>query len=122
MSVSYNWSIADLNRKTEDGFVFTVHWRVNASNESYSEGAYGSIPLERPEELIPFDQLSPELVVQWVKDYFGEEKVAEIEATLAARLIEKQTPTQVSGVPSSWVSSEPSAPEVPEIVAPVPGD
>jgi len=104
MSVSYNWSIADLNRKTEDGFVSTVHWRVDASNEDYSEGAYGSIGLERPEELVPFDQLTPELVVQWVKDYFGEEKVAEIEAALAARISEKQNPTEVPGLPSSWAA------------------
>jgi len=104
MSVSYNWSIADLNRKTEDGYVFTVHWRINASNEAYSEGAYGSISLERPEEMIPFDQLTPELVVQWVKDYFGEEKVAEIEGALAARISEKQNPTEASGLPSAWVA------------------
>jgi len=105
MSVSYNWSIADLNRKTEDGFVFTVHWRVDASNDVYSEGAYGSIGLERPEELVPFDQLTPELCVQWVKDYFGEEKVAEIEAALAARISEKQNPTEASGLPASWAEA-----------------
>ena len=105
MSVSYNWSIADLNRKTEDGFVFTVHWRIDASTEAYSEGAYGSIGLERPESLIPFDQLTTEQVVQWVKDYFGEEKVAEIEAALAARISEKQTPTEASGLPSSWAAA-----------------
>ena len=105
MSVSYNWSIADLNRKTADGFVSTVHWRVDASNEAYSEGAYGSIGLERPDELIPFDQLTPELVVQWVKYYFGEEKVAEIEAALAARISEKQNPTEASGLPAAWAAS-----------------
>ena len=105
MSVSYNWSIADLNRKTEDGFVFAVDWRVDATNDVYSEGAYGSIPLERPEELIPFDQLTTEQVVQWVKDYFGEEKVAEIEAALAARISEKQNPTEASGLPAAWAAS-----------------
>ena len=105
MSVSYNWSIADLSRETADGFVFTVHWTVDASNEAYSEGAYGSIPLERPDELIPFDQLTPELCVQWVKDHFGEQKVAEIEAALAERINEKMAPTKASGLPSSWVTA-----------------
>jgi len=104
MSVSYNWSIADLNRKTGDGFVFTVHWRCDASTDAYQEGAYGSIALERPEKLVPFDQLTPELVVQWVKDYFGEEKVVEIEAALAARISERQNPTEASGFPSAWVA------------------
>ncbi len=105
MSVSYNWSIADLNRKTEDGYVFTVHWRVDATNDVYTEGAYGSVGLERPEELIPFDQLTTEQVVQWVKDYFGEEKVAEIEAAVAARISEKQSPTEATGVPAAWVAA-----------------
>ena len=105
MSVSYNWSIADLNRKTEDGFVFNVHWRLDASNDAYSEGAYGSVPLERPDELIPFDQLTPELVVQWVKDYFGEERVAEIKAALAAKISEKQNPTEASGLPAAWATA-----------------
>jgi len=104
MSISYNWSIADLHRKTADGFVHTVHWRVDASNEAYSEGAYGSIGLERPEELIPFDQLTPEICIGWCKDHFGEEKVAEIEAALAVRISEKQNPTEALGVPSSWIA------------------
>ena len=105
MSVSYNWSVSDLNRKTEDGYVFAVHWRLDASTDAYEEGAYGVIRLERPEELIPFDQLTLELVVQWVKDYFGEEKVAEIEAALAARISEKQSPTEASGLPAAWVAA-----------------
>ena len=105
MSVSYNWSIADLNRKTEDGYVFTVHWRVDATNDVYTEGAYGSVGLKRPEELIPFDQLTTEQVVQWVKDYLGEEKVAEIEVALAARISEKQNPTEATGVPAAWVAA-----------------
>ena len=105
MSVSYNWSIADLNRKTQDGFVFMVHWRCDARTDAYQEGAYGSIPLERPEDLIPFDELTPELCVQWVKDYFGEQKVAEIEAALTERINEKMSPTQASGLPSAWATA-----------------
>jgi hypothetical protein len=80
--------------------VFTAHYTVNASNEVYNAGAYGSMGLERPEgEMIPFSELTPEIVVGWVKEKLTEEKVAEIEAALQAQLDEQQAPTKASGVP-----------------------
>ena len=105
MSTTYTWSIADLNRKTEDGYVFTVHWRLDATNGVYTEGAYGSVGLERPDTLIPFDSLTPETVIQWVKDHYGAEKVTEVEEALAARIAEKESPTEANGLPSSWAAA-----------------
>jgi hypothetical protein len=37
--------------------------------------------------------------VGWVKEKFGEEKVAEIEVALQAQLDEQHNPTKASGVP-----------------------
>jgi hypothetical protein len=48
---------------------------------------------------IPYADLTKEIVVGWVKDYFGEEKVAEIEAALANQIQEKLHPTNAAGVP-----------------------
>jgi hypothetical protein len=39
------------------------------------------------------------MVIGWVKDQFGAEKVAEIEAALQAQLDEQRHPTQAAGVP-----------------------
>jgi hypothetical protein len=99
MATNYSWKIANLERETADGFVFTVHYTVNADNGVYTAGAYGSLGLERPDNLIPFDQLTEDIVVGWVKDKFGDEKVAEIEAALQAQIDEKHAPTQAAGVP-----------------------
>jgi hypothetical protein len=99
MATNYSWKIANLERETADGFVFTVHYTVNADDGTYSAGAYGSLGLERPDNLIPFDQLTEEVVVGWVKEKFGDEKVAEIEAALQAQLDEKHAPTKAAGVP-----------------------
>lgn len=101
MATVYSWKIANLERETEDGFVFTAHYTINAEDGTYSAGAYGSIGLERPETLIPFDSLTEEIVVGWVKEKFGDEKVAEIEAALQAQLDEKHSPTKAAGVPWS---------------------
>ena len=101
MATNYSWKIANLERETADGFVFTVHYTVNAEDGTYSAGAYGSLGLERPDNLIPFDQLTEEIVVGWVKEKFGAEKVAEIEAALQAQLDEKHAPSKAAGVPWS---------------------
>ena len=101
MAITYTWGISTLERETSDGFVFTAHYTVNATDgEAYSAGAYGSVGFERPETLIPYDNLSLETVIGWVKEAIGgEEKVAQVEAALKAQIDEKRQPTKANGVP-----------------------
>jgi hypothetical protein len=100
MTTTTTWKIANLERETADGYVFTAHYVIDSNDGTYSAGAYGSIGLERPEgQLIPFDSLTEEIVVQWVKDKFGTEKVEEIEAALQSQLDEKHAPSKAAGVP-----------------------
>jgi hypothetical protein len=98
-----SWSIANLERATEDNFVFTAHWTVNAidseGDESFSAGAYGSLGLERPENLIPYEDLTEEIVVGWVKEKMGEEAVESTENALLAQVAEQKAPTKASGKP-----------------------
>ena len=51
--------------------------------------------------MIPFADLTPEIVIGWVKDHFGAEKVAEIEAALEAQIAEQAAPTKATGTPWS---------------------
>ena len=100
MTTTYTWHIANLERETSDGYVFTAHYTVDAKDDTYNAGAYGSIGLERPEgELIPFADLTEEQVVGWVKDKLGEEAVANVETALQAQLDEQRHPTKAAGVP-----------------------
>jgi hypothetical protein len=88
---------------TSDGVVFTIHYTVNAEDGTYSSsGAYGSVGLEKPdpENMIPYSQLTPEIVVGWVKEALGgQEKVDEIEDALQAQLNEQHAPTKAAGLP-----------------------
>ena len=103
MATTFNWKISQLEREVADGCIFVAHYVIDASDSSYSAGAYGSIGLERPESgLIPFDSLTEEVIVGWVKDKLTAEKVAEIEAALQAQLDEKHAPTKISGFPANW--------------------
>ena len=100
MSTTITWNIAQLERETVDGYVYTAHYTVDAKDDTYSAGAYGSVGLERPEdELIPFADLTQEVVVGWVKEKLGEEAVANVENALQAQLDEQRNPTKAAGVP-----------------------
>ena len=101
MTTTFTWAIANLERETDDGFVFTSHYTVSAVDGDYNAGVYGSIGFERPETLIPFDDLTENMVIGWVKDKLGVEKVSEIEASLQSQIDEERTPSKASGTPWS---------------------
>jgi hypothetical protein len=102
-TTEYTWGIAQMERHTADGIVITVHYTVDANDGTYSAGAYGSVGLEQPEgNVIPYADLTPEVVIGWVQDKLGgEEKVAEISAALQKQIDEQRTPTTAAGVPWS---------------------
>jgi len=96
----FTWAIANLERETADGFVFTAHYTVNANDGTYSSGAYGSIGFQRPDDLIPFADLTEKLVFGWVKEALGgEEKVESIQTALQAQIDEQRAPSKAAGVP-----------------------
>jgi hypothetical protein len=101
MSTSFTWRVANLERETNDGYVYTIHYTVDAKDDTYSAGAYGSIGLERPEgDLIPFSELTEDQVVmEWLLPKIGEEKVQGVLVALQAQLDEQRQPTKASGVP-----------------------
>jgi len=93
------WHIANLERETADGFVFTAHYTIDMNDGTYNAGAYGSIGFERPENLIPFSELTEEQVIGWVKEALGADKVAEIDQALLNQLEEQRHPSKAAGVP-----------------------
>lgn len=103
-ATTFQWGIAQLERHTEDGIVFTVHYTIDAHDGTYSAGAYGSIGLEQPEgNVIPFADLTSEIVITWVQHKLTGEKVAEIEAALQKQIDEQRNPTVAQGLP--WAQS-----------------
>ena len=98
---TFEWAVAQMERHTADGIVFTVHYTVAANDGTYSSSAYGSIGLEQPEgDVIPFAELTPEIVIGWVQDKLGgEEKVDEIQAALQAQIDEQRAPSKAQGLP-----------------------
>ena len=102
-TTEYTWGIQQMERHTSDGIVIVVHYTVAANDGTYGSSAYGSVGLDAPEgNVIPYADLTPEIVVFWVQDKLGgEEKVAEISAALQKQIDEQRTPTTAAGVPWS---------------------
>ena len=107
-TTTFTWGIAELERYTDDNVVYTAHYTINAADGTHSAGAYGSVGLEQPDpdNIIPFDDLTPDLVISWTKAALAkglgnENKVAEIETALQAQLDQQRTPTTAQGVPWS---------------------
>ena len=97
MTTTFSWAIAQLERNTADGIIFTVHWTLSANDGTYASSAYGSIGLEQPEfDTIPYADLTPELVIGWVQDKLD---VPAIETALQAQLDEQAAPTKAAGLP-----------------------
>ena len=104
---TYAWKINTLEREASDGFVFTAHYSVTAISDvldpegnAYNSGAYGSVSLERPDTLVPFNDLTEDQVIGWVQTKLGgADKVQEIESALEARIQEQINPTTIKGVP-----------------------
>lgn len=93
------WGVADMERQLGDGCVTTVHWTVEATDGQHNAHAYGSIGLEPPEgELIPFEDLTPEVACSWVKEQLGEEATA-MEESLCKQLAFKRAPKTANGLP-----------------------
>jgi hypothetical protein len=97
--LSVTWNIANLERETADGFVYTAHYTVDSTDGTYSAGAYGSIGFERPQNLIPYKDLTKDEVIEWVKEALGSEKVLEIGQALLNQINEQRNPTHASGLP-----------------------
>jgi len=102
MANTYTWRIAQLERETSDGYVFTAHYTVDAKSDDavYSAGAYGSVKLERPKTaLIPYSELTEDVVVAWVLQKLGDETVLGIHAALDSQINEQRSPSKTAGLP-----------------------
>jgi hypothetical protein len=100
--MTITWNIEQMDRQTSDGLVTTVHWRANAVEDSYAATSYGSVGLTAGQSLIPFADLTKEVVIGWVKDKLGEEQVTAVEESLAAQIEAQKEPVSASGLPAAW--------------------
>jgi hypothetical protein len=96
--MEFNWTINQMNRLAADGFVVTVHYNVTATDGDYTASTYGTVSYtEQPGvTYVPYNELTPEIVVGWVQESLGKDTVEE---SLAAQIEAKKNPVQELGLP-----------------------
>ena len=92
------WKISSLDRNTADGFVTTAHWTCSDVDGDFSGSVYGSVGLTG-ELTIPYESLTEEVVIGWVKESLGQETVAAHEANVAAQIAAAKAPVTATGLP-----------------------
>jgi hypothetical protein len=95
--MEFTWSVVQMNRNTDGGFVTTVHYTVNAVDGDYTASTYGTVGYTQEDKsYIPFANLTKETVIGWVKDSLGKDTVEE---ALAAQIEAQKNPVSESGLP-----------------------
>lgn len=86
------WKILELKRKPDNGLVFEVTYVMNFKLENKEDRQIGVISLEgdpNSPDFVPYENLTEEIVLNWVQSEIGEVKISEIESSFQTRLQEK---------------------------------
>jgi hypothetical protein len=95
--MEFTWQVVNMDRKSADGFVITVHYNVSAVDGDYTASTYGTVGFTQEDKsYIPFADLTKETVIGWVQDSLGQETVEE---ALAAQIEAQKNPVSESGLP-----------------------
>ena len=112
----FTWGFQGLSAlewHTDTGIVFNVHWELIGRQEGTDIahsciGALGLVPPE-DDQFIPLEQLTEELVIEWVKTGLGDEIVAGYIGQIKRQIEAELHPVTTSGLP--WYE-EPEEPEL----------
>lgn len=98
------WKITDMERQLSDGYVFRVYWELSPDLTGTGSVVSGSLDLQKPDNLINYEDLTEELVVSWVKSVLGEVEVNNLETNLRKHIQTLNSePTNSTGIP--WTTS-----------------
>ena len=94
--MEFTWNVVQMDRKSADGFVTTVHYNVSAVDGEFTASTYGTVGYTEEGAFTPYSQLTEAVVVGWVKDSLGQ---ATVEESLAAQITALKNPVSESGLP-----------------------
>ena len=97
------FTIANLERNTNDDGVIVAHWRVSKTVDEHTASSYGTCsftPDSSADGFIPFDDLTEDTVIGWLQDVLDTDA---LEERLVADLAEQANPSVLVGVP--WVAT-----------------
>lgn len=96
MPASIIWKIDEMQRQPSDGLVTKVFWRVEAVEDEFRAAYYGATHLDRSEAFIPYENLTEEVVVEWIKHSID---LAAVERQILENIENQKNPPLIVGLP-----------------------
>ena len=102
MTITNTWNVVQMDAypeyEGETNVVFTIHWTLNGTDETYSGSVYGTVgvSLEEGATFTPYADLTKSQVIDWVQTALGEEQVARYEANVAKQIADQVAPSIVT--------------------------
>ena len=96
-----NWTISSVKAQVEqDGLqnvIHTIHWRLGKEDGDHYVDVYGSKSLSAPsaDNFIPSEDVTLDMVKEWLEASFEAEELESLEANLDAQLEAKKNPTEI---------------------------
>lgn len=121
MSITYTWKITGIKTKNTNGLtdaVIQTYWTKTGRDENGNEGVFsGATPIvisENTEGFIPFDQLTEEQVLEWIKPQVTGHYEDHVNAQILKQIDEKVNDSSPRDVKLPWApAEEPAAPQAP---------
>lgn len=101
---NFKWTIHEVEWEKELGelnnVIDIIHWGYTIEDENGN--IVKDIGVERlehnPEDVfIPYEEVTPEMVIEWLEASIGEDRIAEMQSQLEARLAQKINPPRGRG-------------------------
>ena len=102
------WKVLNLKRQIESGYVYSVDFALNGANDFHTHQMTASLGLDKPENLIPYKELTETTILKWIQDKLNAENAknkdrnpssADLENQMKVVIQEKTQPTLGDGVP-----------------------
>lgn len=90
------FTINNLERSTDGDIVNVIHWTATKTDGDFVASVYSSQAVEVGDTVIPFAELTEDVVIDWVKDKLD---LVSLEANLDAQIAEQKAPKVASGLP-----------------------
>lgn len=88
MSNTYTWSVQSLDclplLEGQTNVVFNVHYRISGTDGTHTATVNATQPLtyNANESFIPFDSLTQDKVIEWVKSALGSDGITSVQTDL----------------------------------------
>jgi hypothetical protein len=106
--INYTWIVTQLLTETIEGnenYVVIAHCETIGVDEEYSASVPNVIQFSTEDVtvFIPYEDLTEEMVIAWIKESLGEEGVLLIEASIQAQIeAQKNPPVTPQETPLPW--------------------